>query len=171
RDRKPLLPRGQVATVEGVALFSGGKARVLTDGPRPPHVHGRVGTAHVGGDTGHRVDEADPLEIPLRVDREEIDAFRRGTPLDLGERIGTREILVEGKVGEIRDHRLASSGETPSVRSKEVRASITSWPAKRNPSTPASRSRVSSSPGRPARRTWAAPRSFRARAVSSASFS
>ena len=50
RDRRrsrALLPGGEVAPVEGVAVLGGGEAGILPDGPRLRDVHGRVGPAEI----------------------------------------------------------------------------------------------------------------------------
>ena len=50
--RQPFLTRGQVFAIEGIAFFGGGKARILPDGPRAAHIHGGVGPAQIGRNTG-----------------------------------------------------------------------------------------------------------------------
>ena len=46
---------GQRLAVEGVGLFSGRKACVLANGPRPHRIHGGLGAAQVGFKTRQRV--------------------------------------------------------------------------------------------------------------------
>ena len=53
RDAQPLLPRGEVAAIEGVRFLGGRKARILPDRPRPPGIHARLHAARIGRETGH----------------------------------------------------------------------------------------------------------------------
>ncbi len=63
RHRKSLLPGGEVAAVEGVALLGGREARILADGPRTHHVHRAVGAAQEGGDTCRIVEVFESFEV------------------------------------------------------------------------------------------------------------
>src|SRR5690606_37958194 len=47
-DGEAALPGGEVAAVEGVALFGGAVPGILAHGPRLHGVHGGVGAAQVG---------------------------------------------------------------------------------------------------------------------------
>ena len=67
RHRKTLLPRCEVAAVEGVALFGGREAGVLTDGPRTHHVHRAVRAAQERGDAGRIVEVFEPFEVLFRI--------------------------------------------------------------------------------------------------------
>jgi hypothetical protein len=74
-NRQSLLPRGEVAAVEGVGFLSGGEAGVLADGPRPAGVHRRVRSAGEGREAGIAAVDAD---IVFRaVNGDELDAFDR----------------------------------------------------------------------------------------------
>ena len=45
-DGQPLLPRRQIAAIEGVGFLGGREARVLPDRPRIARIHGRIRPAH-----------------------------------------------------------------------------------------------------------------------------
>src|SRR3546814_1558069 len=51
-DRQPLLPRRQIAAIEGVRFLGGGKSRILPDGPRPPGIHAGLHPARERSDSG-----------------------------------------------------------------------------------------------------------------------
>ena len=52
RDAQPLLPRGEVAAIEGVRFLCGGKARILPDRPGPARVHRRLHAARERREAG-----------------------------------------------------------------------------------------------------------------------
>ena len=76
-DREALLPGGEIAPVEGVGILRRGEAGILPDGPGLRRVHGRVGAAQERRHAGIGVEEVEPGEIGLAVDRLHRDAFRR----------------------------------------------------------------------------------------------
>src|SRR3546814_19142981 len=51
-DGKPLLPRRQVAAIEGVGFLGGRKARILPDGPGTPRIHGSAHAPRERRETG-----------------------------------------------------------------------------------------------------------------------
>src|SRR3546814_9172145 len=51
-DRDAMLPGGEVAAVEGVRFLGGREAGILADRPGPAGVHGRIGPAREGRETG-----------------------------------------------------------------------------------------------------------------------
>ena len=59
-DGEALLTGGDIAPVEGVGVLGRGEARVLADGPRLRHVHGRIRPAQVGRDARIAVEEVEP---------------------------------------------------------------------------------------------------------------
>ena len=74
-DGEPLLSRGEVAAVEGVALFGGGEARVLTHCPGARDVHGGVGAAQEGRQPRRVVEMVHALVVGLGVERGDFDLF------------------------------------------------------------------------------------------------
>ncbi|MNL15829.1 hypothetical protein D3C87_1368400 [compost metagenome] len=76
-DGKPLLAGGEIATVECVGGFGGGKAGILADRPGSSGIHGGARSAHEGFDTRHRIEVIDALKIRRRVKRLDVDPFRR----------------------------------------------------------------------------------------------
>ncbi len=75
RDREALLPRRQVAAIEGVRFLGGGEARILADGPRAARVHAGIGTARERLETGQA--GIQPLGIRRCIQRLHIDSLRR----------------------------------------------------------------------------------------------
>ena len=94
-DREPLLPRGEVAAVEGVGLLGGGEAGILADRPGAAGVHRR---AHAAGE-GREARKAGIVlgRILGGVERLDLDPFGRApdevAPLHflLGERLPVGE--------------------------------------------------------------------------------
>ena len=76
-DREALLAGGDVAAVEGVAVFSRREARVLADGPGLGHVHGGIGTAHIRCDAGPGIEEVEACRVTLGIDGLYGDTFGR----------------------------------------------------------------------------------------------
>ena len=72
---KPLLPHGKVAAVESVALFRGGKARILANRPGPLHIHRRIGSSQIGRDAGKVIQMLQILQISSGVKRLDLDLF------------------------------------------------------------------------------------------------
>ena len=62
-DRQPLLTGGQIAAVEGVALFGGGITGVLPNRPGAKGIHGWVGSAQKRRDAGDEAEMLDSFEI------------------------------------------------------------------------------------------------------------
>src|SRR5882757_9200364 len=67
RDRKALLPGGEVAAVEGVGILSRREAGILPDSPGLVDIHGGVGAAQVGRNAGPGLQEVDAFEIGFAV--------------------------------------------------------------------------------------------------------
>src|SRR5258708_4715616 len=77
RDRKPLLPGGEVAAVESVGIFRRGEAGILPDGPGLVDIHRGVGAAQIRRNPRPAIEEVDAFEIGLAVARLYQDSFRR----------------------------------------------------------------------------------------------
>src|SRR5258706_1918697 len=67
RDRKALLPGGQVAAVERVGIFRRGEASILPDGPRLIDIHRGVGATQIRRDARPSLEEIDAFEIGFAV--------------------------------------------------------------------------------------------------------
>ena len=76
-NRKPLLPGGEIAAVEGIRLFGARVARILPDGPRPLDIHGGVRAAHIRRDAGETIEAIEPGNVACAVDRR--DAYALGS--------------------------------------------------------------------------------------------
>ena len=77
-DGEPLLPRGEVAPIEGVALLGGREPRILTHRPGARDVHGGIGTAQKGRQPRHVVGQVrEPAAVRLRVERRHVDLLHR----------------------------------------------------------------------------------------------
>ena len=63
RDRKTLLPSGQIAAVESVGLFRGREPRVLPDRPRLHDIHRAVRPAQKGRNPGGVFKMLEPLQV------------------------------------------------------------------------------------------------------------
>ncbi|MNV32779.1 hypothetical protein D3C71_1241250 [compost metagenome] len=92
-DGKPLLTGGEIATVECVGGFGGGKAGILADRPGSSGIHGGARSAHEWFDTRHRIEVSDALKILRRVERLDVDPFRRMP----GQRLGRCLQFLFGK--------------------------------------------------------------------------
>jgi hypothetical protein len=127
-DREALLPVREVAPVEGVGILGRGKTRVLADGPRLLHVHGRVGPAPERGHAGKAVDEVEPGAVGRRVRALHRDPFRR-EPRFAGWRRGFGNVGVERERGEIGEGHLAFTVCGSFARSSSGRhtLSILAW--------------------------------------------
>ena len=161
-DRQALLPGGEVAPVEGVAVLGRGEAGILPDRPGLGRVHGRVGAAQEGRQARPGVQEVEPGRVGGGVERRDGDALGRlpGQCLrwlaGLGGERGAPSCRVgcagwaQRQVGEARDlAHAASPASAASARSSVARTSAPAWT---NSSTPAAcqAARCASS-GRPIR--------------------
>ena len=170
RDRQALLAGGEVAPVERVGLLGRGEPGVLADGPRLGRVHRGVGAAQVGRGARHGVEEVEPGEVGLGVERLDRDLLRGHPRLALGHRGAVGPAVAEVEGGEVGDgaHRepsvlvvvvaaVAGSGGAPSRSSRSDRKATTSMPSCTSPSTWSAAS--PSSLARPATSTrWTAAR-------------
>src|SRR5262249_48683660 len=172
----------QIASIEGVGLFCGGKPGVLTHRPGSAHVHGRIGAAQKGGQPRHRVQMLQTDEVSSRIEGLHRDLFRRvpgelvdGFPrlsLHLGLPIGHVArccvCWVPADVFEIRNrchHVLLSVGKrlsragyrTPSSFKSARKVSGTLHFTKMNWLTPTLRYFISLAAGLPANTTVRAP--------------
>ena len=77
RDRQALLPRREIAPVEGVRNPPPSKARILAHGPGLVDVHRRVGAAKVGRDARIGIEKIDAGAIVWTVDGLHGNAFGR----------------------------------------------------------------------------------------------
>src|SRR3984893_10823208 len=137
-DRKPLLPGGEIATVEGVRLFGARVARILPDGPRPLDIHGGVGAAHVRRDAGETIEAIEPGNVACAVNRRDANAFRRqpGCRADIAELLRLPDKRQLGKIGNAA-RRAIHRGSLPRERTVLAKAarlclpvSLALWPAK-----------------------------------------
>ncbi len=98
-DRKSLLPRREVATVESIGFLGSGEARILPDRPRTPGIHRRAHAAREGREA--RQAGIDPLHVLGRVQRLDVDPFGRvpGEILALNLLVGKRLPVVSGRHG------------------------------------------------------------------------
>ena len=122
-DRQPLLPRREVAPVEGVGVLRGGEAGILAHGPRLGDIHRGVGAAHIGRHAGIGVEEVEPLQVLRAVDRLHRDALR-GEPRIGGALGGGGPRFGEGNRGEIRD---AGHGGSPHSSGRRNRPNHENW--------------------------------------------
>ena len=99
-DRETFLARREIAAIEGVGVFGGGKAGVLADRPGLGDIHGGVGAAHERRDAGIGVDEAEAVDVRGTIEILHLDALGRQpvTPLRLR---GLRVRWSEGSLGEV----------------------------------------------------------------------
>src|ERR1700737_468625 len=100
-DRKPLLPGGEIAAVEGIRLFGVRVARILPDGPRSLDIHGGVGAAHIRRDARETIEAIEPGNVACAVNRRDAYAFRsqprlRVDFLELDWRRGKRQLRKIG---------------------------------------------------------------------------
>ena len=72
-DGEPHLPGGEVAAVEGVALFGGGEPGVLTDGPGLGDIHAGVRAPEVGGYAGDVAEMGEAGDVILCIERIDVD--------------------------------------------------------------------------------------------------
>ena len=180
-DREALLPGGEVAAVEGVAVLGRGEAGILPDRPGLGRVHGGVGAAQERRQAGPGAEEIQARDVGGRVERRHRDAFGRRPGQLLrrvagcgGERLGPgggvvgRGGLAQRQVGEARDRghggltcleRVGSLERLQHVRRQHTRTH-------RRPPPP--RRRAVASSGRPIRWTRAQWACFSARAAGSA---
>ena len=146
-DRQALLPGGEVAPVEGVAVLGRGEAGILPDRPGLGRVHGGVGAAQVGRQAWPGVQEIQTGRVGGGVERRDGDALG-GLPgqclrwvAGLGGEGGAPSCRVgcagwaQRQVGEARD--LAHAASPASAASVRSRVARTSAPACTNSSTPA----------------------------------
>ena len=75
--REALLPRRQIAAVEGVGFLGRGEARVLANGPGLAGIHGGIGAAQIRRQTGRVCQVLHSLEIRAGVPGLDGDVFRR----------------------------------------------------------------------------------------------
>src|SRR6516162_3265483 len=97
-----LLPGGEVAPVESVRIFRGGKAGILPDRPGLRRIHSRVGAAQERWLAGIGVEEVEPGKIVFAIARLHRDTFGRGPGWDSFLNGGHRRVR-EVDVGKIRD--------------------------------------------------------------------
>ena len=163
-DGEALLPGGEIAPVEGVGIFRGGKAGILPDGPGLRRVHRGVGPAQERRLAGISVEEVEPGEIALAIDRLDRDAFRRLPGAEAGGRLAGRH----GGIGEIDFREIGNLAHfTPRIPCASRKVESASQPANMKVFTPACRHAASFSPGRPA--SWTtAPAAVSALAASAA---
>src|SRR3546814_3593970 len=82
-DGKPLLPRRQVAAIEGVGFLGGRKARILPDGPGTPRIHGSAHAPRERRETGKaRIANFIWGHVLRRIERLDGDPFR-GFPVQI----------------------------------------------------------------------------------------
>ena len=114
-DGQALLPGGQIAAVEGVALLGGGETGILAHRPGTHHVHGRIGTAQERWNAGQIAQMLQRLDIVPGVQGLDIDLlhgpenqFLQRFPRGLFDRraplfeAGRGEVLAVIHAGEIR---------------------------------------------------------------------
>ncbi len=189
-DGQALLTGGQVAPVEGVGLLGGGEPRVLADRPGLVDVHRRIRAPQIRRDSRIGLQEVEPPQILVRVERLDRDALGRVpvqlrdlapgplrdrlAPLPGGALGGFRAVQADGReVGHraprfrVRSCRPAAHASTPMQSRREVRRATASPPAWTNPSVPYPVAH-SASPGRPASSTRVAPAARSAAATSAA---
>ncbi len=160
-DGEAFLTGGEVAAIEGVGVFCGREACILTNRPGLVRVHGRVRSASEGGKARIIIQEVEPLAVVGRVGGLYFDAFRCLPSLAKVWRLGLciRRAEIEfGEVGEI------GHWATPRVAWASFSVCSTSQPMKMLESMP-------SPSNLPASQTWSAPAAFSALAVSTASSS
>ena len=76
-DRKALLPRGEIAAIEGVGILGRGEAGILPHGPGLVDIHGRIRPAQKRRDAGEGIDRRQALDVFRAIDALDLDAFRR----------------------------------------------------------------------------------------------
>jgi len=169
RDREPFLPCGEVAAIERVALFGGREARILTNGPGPANVHSGVRAAQEWRKPRHGLKMGDSIEIIRRVHTLHRDAFGClpgliGSRADEGPRVREpRRAALDGGVELDRaEVRKPAHHRTPMESRTWLITPSTSAPTNTKSLTPASRSAVSRSSGRPATSTSGHPAAFKA---------
>ena len=110
---KALLPRRQIAPVEGVGILRRGEPGILADGPRLGDIHGGIGAAQERRDAWIGVETVEVHEVVRPVRRFHRDAFR-GQPWGAH---GARCRRRVGKVdfGKVRDtaHQFMPSSAAP----------------------------------------------------------
>ena len=161
-DGEALLPGGEIAPVEGVAVLCRREAGILPDGPGLRRVHRRIRPAQIGRLAGIGVEEIETLEVVFAVDRLYGDRFRRHPRRGRTVAGGNRRI-GEVDAGEIRD----LSHLAPRISCAACKVETTSQPMNTKDFTPAASNSASSSPGLPARCT-VAPAAVSALAASAA---
>ena len=77
-DGQTFLTCSKVTAVKGIAVFGSRKARILTDGPRPLRVHGRIGAANIRRKAGVAIKMLKARNIIGRVSGFNVYTFRRG---------------------------------------------------------------------------------------------
>ncbi len=100
-DGQAALAAGQVAAVEGVALFGRAKAGVLAHRPRAADVHGRVWPAQEGGQAGGVVEVGQVGRVLGGIERADVDLLH-GAPEEIVARpaeLGFQEVGVVVQFG------------------------------------------------------------------------
>src|SRR3974390_1370433 len=97
-----LLPGGEVAPVESVRIFRGGKAGILPDGPGLRRIHSGGGAAEARWLAGIGGEEVEPGKIVFAIARLHRDTFGRGPGWNAFLSGGHRRVR-EVDVGKIRD--------------------------------------------------------------------
>src|SRR5664280_642190 len=161
-DGEALLPGGEIAPVEGVAVLRGGEAGILPDGPGLRRVHRGVGPAQERRLAGISVKEIEPGQIGLAIAGLHRDGFWRDPRFCRAVAGGNRRIgkFDRGEVGDL-THLAAR------ISCAACKVETTSQPMNMKDLTPACRNFASRSPGRPARWTGA-PAAVKALAASAA---
>ena len=75
-DGEAFLTGGEVAAIEGVGVFCGREACILTNRPGLVRVHGRVGAASEWGKARIIIQEVEPLAVVGGIGGLYFDAFR-----------------------------------------------------------------------------------------------
>jgi hypothetical protein len=109
-DRKPLLPGGEIAAVEGIRLFGARVARILANGPTSLDIHGGVGAAHTRRDARKTIEAIEPGNVACALNRRDTDAFGRQPGLrvdilELDPRRGKRQLRKIGYAAHHAIHR------------------------------------------------------------------